>query len=200
MCKLTRNVRSALLVGALVIAPAAARAATIMEPFTIALPSIPGFLGRFDSGFFPQFDPTLGTLNDVTMSVTGSGTWTATVMGDLLSAQLDGRQGFASNIQIFNSGGSGSMPVHFNLSGTTNAAIVLAAWTGPGVNFVSLNLGGGAVGDTIQSGGSPLIGTFTFDYTPTAAVPEPSTWAMMLLGFAGLGFAFRQSRRKLSFE
>jgi hypothetical protein len=29
-------------------------------------------------------------------------------------------------------------------------------------------------------------------------VPEPSTWAMMLLGFAGLGFAFRQSRRKLS--
>jgi hypothetical protein len=32
-----------------------------------------------------------------------------------------------------------------------------------------------------------------------AAVPEPATWAMMLLGFAGLGFAFRQSRRKVSF-
>jgi hypothetical protein len=31
------------------------------------------------------------------------------------------------------------------------------------------------------------------------AVPEPSTWAMMLLGFVGLGFAFRQSRRKVSF-
>jgi hypothetical protein len=30
-------------------------------------------------------------------------------------------------------------------------------------------------------------------------VPEPSTWAMMLLGFAGLGFAFRKSRRKVSF-
>jgi hypothetical protein len=27
-------------------------------------------------------------------------------------------------------------------------------------------------------------------------VPEPSTWAMMLLGFAGLGFVFRKSRRK----
>jgi hypothetical protein len=26
-----------------------------------------------------------------------------------------------------------------------------------------------------------------------ASVPEPSTWAMMLLGFAGLGFAFRRS-------
>jgi CHRD domain/PEP-CTERM motif len=32
-----------------------------------------------------------------------------------------------------------------------------------------------------------------------AAVPEPATWAMMLIGFAGLGFAFRQSRRKVSF-
>jgi uncharacterized protein (TIGR03118 family) len=32
-----------------------------------------------------------------------------------------------------------------------------------------------------------------------SAVPEPSTWAMMLLGLAGLGFAFRQSRRKVSF-
>ena len=30
------------------------------------------------------------------------------------------------------------------------------------------------------------------------AVPEPSTWAMMLLGFAGLSFAFRRSRRKTS--
>jgi hypothetical protein len=28
----------------------------------------------------------------------------------------------------------------------------------------------------------------------TSSVPEPSTWAMLLLGFAGLGFA-RYSRR-----
>jgi hypothetical protein len=31
-----------------------------------------------------------------------------------------------------------------------------------------------------------------------SAVPEPATWGMMLLGFLGLGFAFRQSRRKVS--
>jgi hypothetical protein len=30
-------------------------------------------------------------------------------------------------------------------------------------------------------------------------VPEPSTWAMMLLGFAGLGFtAYRKARRAAS--
>jgi hypothetical protein len=33
----------------------------------------------------------------------------------------------------------------------------------------------------------------------SSTVPEPSTWAMMLIGFAGLGFAFRQSRRKVWF-
>jgi hypothetical protein len=33
----------------------------------------------------------------------------------------------------------------------------------------------------------------------SAAVPEPSTWAMMLLGFAGPGFAFRQSGGTVSF-
>jgi hypothetical protein len=34
-----------------------------------------------------------------------------------------------------------------------------------------------------------------------SSVPEPSTWAMMLPGFASLslGFAFRQSRRETSF-
>ena len=31
---------------------------------------------------------------------------------------------------------------------------------------------------------------------PVPGVPEPSTWAMMLIGFAGLAFAFRLSRRK----
>jgi hypothetical protein len=40
---------------------------------------------------------------------------------------------------------------------------------------------------------------FTYTFATTGAGPEPSTWAMMLIGFAGLGFAFRQSRRKPSF-
>ena len=30
-------------------------------------------------------------------------------------------------------------------------------------------------------------------------VPEPATWVMMLIGFVGLGFAFRRSRRKAAF-
>ena len=33
---------------------------------------------------------------------------------------------------------------------------------------------------------------------PTPAVPEPSTWAMTLAGFAGLGWLARMRRRKTS--
>jgi hypothetical protein len=36
-------------------------------------------------------------------------------------------------------------------------------------------------------------GTFS---TAAGAVPEPSTWAMLLVGFVGLGFAASPRRRK----
>jgi hypothetical protein len=36
--------------------------------------------------------------------------------------------------------------------------------------------------------------------TSPSAIPEPSTWAMMLLGFAGLGYAaYRKTKRQFSF-
>jgi hypothetical protein len=39
-------------------------------------------------------------------------------------------------------------------------------------------------------------GGFGFDLAIGGAVPEPSTWAMMLVGFAGLGFAGHRSARQ----
>ena len=53
---------------------------------------------------------------------------------------------------------------------------------------------------TVGDGVSPAyLSTLVIDVTTagsvTPAVPEPSTWALMLLGFAGLGFAgYRRSR------
>jgi hypothetical protein len=69
------------------------------------------------------------------------------------------------------------------------------------VNPATLDeLGIGFFGNSTQTGSS---GTFTFsgisltdDTSQVAAVPEPSTWAMMMLGFAGLGFmAYRRKDR-----
>ena len=40
-------------------------------------------------------------------------------------------------------------------------------------------------------------GTDVLDYVTVAAVPEPSSWALMLLGFAGVGFmAYRRRKSK----
>jgi hypothetical protein len=42
-------------------------------------------------------------------------------------------------------------------------------------------------GDEPGAGDKLILNVTTF--TPTPVVPEPSTWALMLLGFAGLGIA-----------
>jgi len=57
--------------------------------------------------------------------------------------------------------------------------------------------GGGFLGDANTPGTNDLSDLFRPD--AISGVPEPTTWAMMLIGFAGLGFAFRQTRPKVSF-
>ena len=61
--------------------------------------------------------------------------------------------------------------------------------------FLSLNTSD--TGDGFATSASRLMGTITYTYTPAAsfAVPEPSTWAMMVAGFAGLGLlGYRKTR------
>ena len=48
---------------------------------------------------------------------------------------------------------------------------------------------------TTPSGGGTVSGNASFY---PGAVPEPATWAMMLLGFGGIGMAMRRSRRRSS--
>jgi hypothetical protein len=50
----------------------------------------------------------------------------------------------------------------------------------------------GVTGLTVELNNSPLGGAAI---STTGVVPEPSTWAMIMLGFAGLGFARRRRRR-----
>lgn len=85
------------------------------------------------------------------------------------------------------------------VAGTGSGFYQYIGFTGGGFNEVRIQ------GDSLLTGFSPLnSSTFAIDdiaVIPAIArgVPEPSTWAMVLIGFAGLGFAFRQSLRKVSF-
>jgi PEP-CTERM motif len=56
--------------------------------------------------------------------------------------------------------------------------------------------GGGTYANEIWNGSIPFLDA-EFSATFTTAVPEPSTWAMMILGFLGLGFV--ANRRKNRF-
>jgi hypothetical protein len=71
--------------------------------------------------------------------------------------------------------------------GNQSAALTNAYVTFTGLSFDKIVLA--------SSGNS-----FEFDNISygVGAVPEPSTWAMMLLGFAGIGFAYRRHRYRLA--
>jgi len=74
------------------------------------------------------------------------------------------------------------------------------AWRGsvlaPYANGVIGNyIEGSAVFNTLNQNGEIHLGTYAGNYTPPVSpVPEPSTWAMLLLGFAGLGYVMRRRR------
>jgi PEP-CTERM motif len=84
---------------------------------------------------------------------------------------------------------------------TSLVTVVVPHWSLAGGSYDISFFNEGSLGVASYTGGSGLISQPPFDLsglgesagfalfgTMTAAVPEPSTWAMMLLGFAGLGY------------
>jgi hypothetical protein len=190
--------------GMLIVAPVSAVADTVAFNFTIGLSGSGGgaaLLGpsalTFNSSAFSLFDPKLGTLNSVSETVTGSLTWTTGRKFELSGGQ-SGAFGATLKVsddtaaQTFRSFTSSPQIIGIDVSGTETD---LLAFTGTGTTTTYFSLvGTGTTGQTVSA--ATLEGTLTYDYTPapagiptSAAVPEPSTWAMMVVGFAGLGYA-----------
>ncbi len=83
-------------------------------------------------------------------------------------------------------------------------------WTSPAMNVpsqgfapwaeVSATFTWDGVGDTLQfmsvGTGDPAFAMLADVSLTTGAVPEPATWAMIVAGFAGIGFAARARSRK----
>ena len=64
---------------------------------------------------------------------------------------------------------------------------------------VNLFFGLGGYGSVIQNTGSTnvtsdVVGTFTITPSGVGAVPEPASWAMMILGMGAIGFAMRRQK------
>lgn len=73
----------------------------------------------------------------------------------------------------------------FSTTGSSNSLTLLVPFTGAGDYRVSF-------GGSAPANGAAVTGNLTFQLVP---VPEPATWALMLLGFAGIGVAMRRRRR-----
>lgn len=67
--------------------------------------------------------------------------------------------------------------------------------TGFNIDRGDISLGDEIIFFARWSGANDGPESFFLVPTPNAAVPEPATWAMMLIGFAGVGFAAYRKRR-----
>lgn len=96
-----------------------------------------------------------------------------------------------------------SSHVYFNFDGANGGYLVFQDGQSSGAQYWCLNAGGGAclksesdVPQYYSDSSAQIISRIGNQIVATAA-PEPSTWAMMLFGFAGLGFAgYRQTRSR----
>jgi hypothetical protein len=114
-------------------------------------------------------------------------------------ANLDTINITGSQIILTDTSGAGSSQVTYVLTDIAFTGLTPVSSNFPGVVSFTLS------GDTITFGSptipqrTPGIYQAVFDVTSNVtAVPEPSTWAMMLLGFAGIGFATYRRKNKMA--
>ncbi len=171
-----------------------AQANTIVEDFTVSGTAVlnnSGFEG-ITSSSFADFNTAVGTLTGVTLSFSGTANSTSpdlVFFADVTPASSVNEEFFTgSGFQV----GPGSFSI--SASGTNNAD--LGKFEGSGTQALVFDFSV-AFGTVTMSGQS---GTLTYDFTPAvAAVPEPSTWAMMTLGFGLMGFlGYRKTRGALA--
>jgi hypothetical protein len=118
-----------------------------------------------------------------------------------LTWQLLGGVGFTSaefNLEPLTGGGPPVSPFDILVTSITNGVVTTATFEGDtGSNRFGVFASAGEIltGVTIVS--DTGFGTFRqLRVTAGSGVPEPATWAMMLLGFGGIGMAMRRSRKR----
>jgi hypothetical protein len=106
----------------------------------------------------------------------------------VVTFELAGSQGGSGNVDPV----SKTTEISFSIGGTTQS--ILLDPTSPFTQYsrTFTTTGAGQLSFTDLSGGNANVGNL-LDNVSVASVPEPSTWAMMILGFFGVGFiAYRR--------
>ena len=107
--------------------------------------------------------------------------------GSFTAAEFDLLQGSDSTIDITLTAVGGGTSTFSVVNPTGSNIFNIIAGAGEAYTTASFSTTGGGF-DTFKQL-RLVLGS------PTTAVPEPATWAMMLLGFGGIGMAMRRSRK-----
>jgi hypothetical protein len=125
-----------------------------------------------------------GTLTSNT--VFGAGTYTLTFL-------LGGSQGGAGGVDLPNP------KTTLVTLGNFSQEITLAPDAGLTSQSFTFTTTGGNLIFTSLSGGNADVGNILDNVQVASAIPEPSTWAMMLIGFGGIGLlAYRRSKKTIA--
>ncbi len=139
-------------------------------------------LGEFSFGYTTDAAPTLGSTQTLVTYTGGSSLTGATFTFDTGRVLASG----------------GGVTDAYTINGTISS---LAAITGIFLNVYESEAGYPTNGPGRANNGNFVVTELTLDATRradvpvTAGVPEPATWAMMILGFGTVGTAIRSRRR-----
>jgi Domain of unknown function (DUF4394)/PEP-CTERM motif len=151
------------------------------NPAPIAL--VPGVNVFYDASGAGLGDPDIvsaGYINNDNNAATGTVLYVLDSANDVLAIQ-NAATGVLTRVGAL--GVDIGARTSFDIVGTANNTFVQA-----GNTLYSINLSTGAL-STIGNTDRTLFGL-------SAAVPEPATWAMMIIGFGAVGAAARSNRRK----
>ncbi len=211
-----------LLSGALALTAASAEAATVFSDNFNS--DTPGLNSPGDT-YFSSTSPSNNVPNIASIDIIGSGpsgTSFDLLPGNGYYVDLDGSSGYgnkplAGQLTYKGTFAPGNYTLVFELAGNQRGAgaqttEVLAGnvsqtyalvpssqgFTTEVIHFTSTGSDNGLQFDEIgplPTFGSDQQGNLLDNVTVFSAVPEPATWAMMLLGFFGMAFAIRSNRR-----
>jgi hypothetical protein len=143
-----------------------------------------------------------GVLSSNTLDVDQSTTGSHTLVLDITATGLAGPnalENFLSSFSVSGQTAGWSVVERTTINGTTLATTPL--FTGVSDSAFSTNPAfAGATFSADEHYTISSVGAGSFNGgidIAVAAVPEPATWGMMLLGFVGLAFAFRRRQRVL---
>jgi hypothetical protein len=143
------------------------------------------FSGNFTLSVFDLYPSTLGPDGEAGLEVHNQANNFSDVFHFASSGDVHVNNFLSINSLTYSQGANGGT---FTISGSTNQQLtldvfLLEEYSGFGPNTITFR-------DLSLNADS-----FSPNFV-TGAVPEPSTWAMMLLGFAGIGYGAYRRRRK----